>query len=81
MSYDSPDVLKKFKEKHNIPFTFLSDEKKIAGKVYNVNRYFFTKRKTFLIEKDGTILKIFDKVNLNSHPEDILKYFEVSPEK
>jgi len=73
--------LKDFEENHHIPFIFLSDEKKIAGKAYGVNRYFFTSRKTFLIEKDGRILKIYDKVDLNSHPDDILNYFDEHKQK
>ena len=81
VSYDSPKALKDFEENHHIPFIFLSDEKKIAGKAYGVNRYFFTSRKTFLIEKDGRILKIYDKVDLNSHPDDILNYFDEHKQK
>ncbi|MBL7013033.1 MAG: peroxiredoxin [Candidatus Marinimicrobia bacterium] len=78
VSYDSPNALKTFSEKHHIPFTFLSDAEKIAGKAYGVNRYFFTSRKTFLIEKDGTIGKIFNKVDLDTHPDDVLKFFNYS---
>jgi len=77
LSYDSPESLKAFKEKHNIPFTFLSDNEKSAGKAYGVNRYFFTYRQTFLIEKDGIIGKIFNKVDLNSHPKDVLEFFNL----
>ena len=75
LSYDSPEALKQFKEKFNIPFTFLSDSKKEAGKTYGVHRFLFTSRQTFLIEKDGRIGKIFNKVDLNSHPKDILQFF------
>jgi len=75
LSYDSPEALKQFKEKFNIPFTFLSDSKKEAGKTYGVHRFLFTSRQTFLIEKDGRIGKIFNKVDLNSHPKDVLQFF------
>ncbi len=81
MSYDSPTALKQFKDKFNIPFTFLSDSEKNTGKAYGVHRILFTSRKTFLIEKDGTIGKIFNKVDLHSHPDDVLQFFDTEVEK
>ena len=77
ISFDSKNRLKKFKEKHNLPFNFLSDSNKITGSAYGVNKYyFFPSRKTFLIDEEGVLVHIFDEVNLRTHPEDILKFFE-----
>ncbi|GIS53260.1 hypothetical protein Ct9H90mP29_03020 [bacterium] len=54
----------------------LSDSKKEMGNAYGVNKYyFFPSRKTFLIDKNGVLIHIFDDVNLHTHPEDILKFF------
>lgn len=76
ISFDSKSSLKKFKEKYNLPFNFLSDSKKTTGSAYKVNKYyFFPSRKTFLIDENGILVHIFDEVNIHSHPEDILKFF------
>ena len=34
-----------------------------------------TLRKTFLIGEDGKIVKIFDKVNVSEHADEVLKAF------
>ena len=80
----SPDLPKKhakFKEKYDLPFTLLSDEdhkvcdlygvwgpKKFMGRVYDgVNRT------TFLIDKDGKIQHVFEKVRPAKHSNAILE--------
>ncbi|MBL51663.1 MAG: hypothetical protein CMG57_06870 [Candidatus Marinimicrobia bacterium] len=76
ISYDSKKSLKSFREKYRIPFNFLSDSDKIVGKKYGVNKFLFPSRKTFLIDENGILVRIFNDVNLNSHPLDVLKTFE-----
>jgi|TARA_B100000959_G_scaffold282142_1_gene347884 peroxiredoxin len=47
------------------------------GEAYAVNKWFlFPSRKTFLIDEKGMLVHIFDEVNLHSHPDDILKFFD-----
>ena len=76
ISFDSKKVLKKFKEKYNLPFNFLSDINKEVGSAYGSNKYyFFPSRMTFLIDEKGFLVHIFDEVDLYSHPKDILKFF------
>ena len=76
-SFDSEKNLKSFKEKYALNFDLLSDADRIMGNAYDVNKwYFFPSRKTFLIDERGILVHIFDDVNLNSHPDDILKFFE-----
>jgi peroxiredoxin Q/BCP len=66
-----------------LPFTLLADtdhaiadayesygEKKFMGKTYNG-----VFRKTFLIDEDGKIRKIFDKVNVDAHADEVLEAF------
>ena len=77
ISYDSQKELKRFKNKYKIPFPLLSDEKKVVGVKYGVDRVFFTARKTFLINEKGLLIHIINEVNLNSHPRDILSIFEL----
>ena len=73
VSYNSSEALKKFKEKYNLPFSFLSDRKKEVAKSFGANGLFTPKRMTFVIDKNGKIEKIYKKVNINTHAETILK--------
>ena len=73
ISYNSSDALKKFKEKYNLPFSFLSDSKKEVAKSFGANGLFTPKRMTFVIKENGKIEKIYKKVNINTHAETILK--------
>ena len=70
----------KFREKHSLPFTLLSDpstemlrafgawgEKKMYGKVTEG-----TLRKTVLISEDGIVERIIDKVDTRNHAAQIL---------
>ena len=76
VSYDSESALRSFRKKYDLNFNLLSDSKKEMGNAYGVNKYyFFPSRKTFLIDKNGVLIHIFDDVNLHTHPEDILKFF------
>ena len=76
ISYDSKSSLKNFKEKYDIQFNFLSDLEKNVGKAYGVNRYFFTSRKTFLINEEGILIYTIDSVDINTHASDILVLFD-----
>ncbi|MEK7109695.1 MAG: peroxiredoxin [Patescibacteria group bacterium] len=63
---------KKFVQKHNLRFTIFSDvEKKVIRKykAWGVSAL----RKTYLIDKEGNIVKVYDKVNPLIHAEEILK--------
>ena len=73
VSFDSSDKLKKFREKYNVPFTFLSDRKKIVAKLYDSKGWFFPKRVTYIINEKGIIQKIIRNVNIHTHSKDILK--------
>ena len=56
----------------------LTDEDKSVSKSYGADGFFFPSRKTYLIGEDGTLLKIYDKVNVLNHAEDILRSFAES---
>lgn len=84
ISPDGEASHRKFREKHALPFMLLSDpdhgvmerydaygEKMMYGK-----RTTGVIRKTFIISPDGTIGKIFRKVNTATHGEDVRKYLE-----
>ena len=83
VSIDDEKSHQKFISKYSLPFDLLADtDKKIVEK-YGVwgeksmygKKYMGTMRKTFLIDEDGKIVKIFDKVNVSEHADDVLKAF------
>jgi thioredoxin-dependent peroxiredoxin len=83
ISYDTAASHKKFKDKHNLPFTLLSDTSKSVAKQYGSAGLFLPKRKTFLINKEGLIFKTYNDVDVTSHADDILndfqKYYSENP--
>ena len=80
----SPDSVKShlnFASKHNLPYTLLSDEDKDIAVKYGVwgekqlygRKYMGIIRTTFLIDAEGKIKQIFDKVISKDHANQILK--------
>jgi len=83
VSADNEKSHRKFIAKYDLPFTLLADtdhaiadaygsygEKQFMGKTY-----MGVLRKTFLIDEDGKIKKIFDKVKVEEHADEVLKAF------
>ena len=79
----SPDDTKshqKFKTKHDLPFTLLSDETHKALEDYGVwqeksmygRKYMGVVRTTFLIDEKGRIEKVWEKVKVDGHAEEAL---------
>lgn len=75
ISYDSPESHQQFKEKYDLPFTLLSDRDKKVAKTYGTDRPLVPKRMTFLVDEKGLIIKVYEKVSVTTHGEDILKFF------
>lgn len=80
----SPDDTKshnKFKDKYELPFTLLSDETKTMLNDYGVwqeksmygRKYMGVVRTTFIIDEKGKIEKIYEKVKVPGHIEEILQ--------
>ena len=80
ISPDTPAAQTKFKEKYSLPFTLLCDVDKKVAEAYGVlkekNMYGKTvmgiERTTFLIDGAGKIQKIFPKVKVDGHAEEVL---------
>ena len=80
VSPDSVESHKKFKEKFHLNFPLLSDEEKKVVNAYGVwkekalygRKYMGVERTTFVIDADGKIKKIFPKVKVDGHYEEVL---------
>mgnify|MGYP005851390431 CR=1 FL=1 len=80
VSADSVESHKKFKEKHQLNFPLLSDEKKEVIKGYQAwgKKKFMGKefegilRISYLINPKGEIVKKYDKVNPKKHADEVL---------
>jgi peroxiredoxin Q/BCP len=75
ISLDTVESHSKFSEKYNLPFDILSDKNKEVAKAYGVLGFggLVTRRVTFIIDKNGKIARIFPKVDVKQHSEEILK--------
>lgn len=80
VSADSEESHKKFSDKHDLPFTLLSDPDKKVIEKYGVwkeksmygKKYMGIERSTFIIDEKGKIQKIFPKVRVKGHVEKVL---------
>jgi len=81
ISRDSIASHKKFIEKYTLPFVLLSDSDEVVSALYEVlkekNMYgkkvMGIERSTFIINEDGTIKKIFRKVKVAGHVDEVIK--------
>jgi len=69
-SCDSPEAQKKFKEKHNLPYTLLSDPE---GKLAAAFGFGPRQRKTAVVDKEGRLEKVCATVTAPTHAKDLLK--------
>ena len=80
VSKDSVESHKKFKEKHDLPFTLLSDPEGKVLDLYGVwkekslygRTFMGTERTTFLIDERGIVLKVYRKVKAKGHVQTCL---------
>ncbi|HNZ00242.1 MAG TPA: thioredoxin-dependent thiol peroxidase [Anaerolineaceae bacterium] len=80
VSPDSPKSHAKFKEKHALPFTLLSDTDHVVCELYGVwgrkkfmgREYDGVFRTTFLINPEGIIVKTFNNVKPDGHATEVL---------
>lgn len=72
ISYDDRESHIAFKEKYDLPFTLLSDTDKSVSEAYGTKGLLMISRKTFIVDKDGKIVKIYPKVSVSEHAETIL---------
>ena len=76
VSYDDTKSHKAFADKYNLPFSLLSDTSKEVSELYGTKGMFVPSRKTFLIDSEGVLRKIYENVDVTTHGADILADFE-----
>ncbi|AFL85557.1 Peroxiredoxin [Belliella baltica DSM 15883] len=81
VSSDSQKSHQKFIEKQELPFTLIADEDKSVHEAFGTwveksmygRKYMGTARTTFIIDEEGKIEEIIDKVKTKEHTNQILK--------
>jgi peroxiredoxin Q/BCP len=85
VSADAVDKQAKFRDKHHLNMPLLADTKKDVAACYGVfkEKSMYGKigmgieRTTFIIGRDGIIKKIFPKVKVEGHVEEVLHALDV----
>ncbi|ACE84168.1 thioredoxin-dependent thiol peroxidase [Cellvibrio japonicus] len=80
VSPDNPAKLKKFDEKYQLNFSLLADEDHSIAEAYGVwglkkfmgREFMGILRTTFVIDKQGKVRQVIDKVNTKTHDQDLL---------
>jgi thioredoxin-dependent peroxiredoxin len=80
VSLDSQISHQKFIKKFSLPFPLLSDSDKTVSRAYQVykeksmygKKFWGIERSTFIIDTDGTLKRIFRKVKVDGHVEEVL---------
>lgn len=84
ISKDSVKSHTNFILKYNLPFTLLSDPQKEVCEMYGVmqmkkmygKEYLGISRTTYIIDKNGIIKKVYPKVKVKGHVDEVLQYIK-----
>ena len=84
VSTDDERSHRKFAEKYALPFTLLADTDHAVADLFGVygekqfmgRKYMGVSRSTFLIDEEGRVRKVFDKVKVDEHADEVLKDFD-----
>jgi peroxiredoxin Q/BCP len=80
---DDEKAHQKFRAKYGLQMDLVADTEKSVVEKYGVwveksmygKKYMGINRKTFLIDENGKLAKIFDKVNVEEHADEVLEAF------
>ena len=67
----------KFIKKYDLNFPLLADPDHVLAEAFNVWNGKNADRVTFVVDPEGKVAKVFQKVTPAEHAEDILKYIDV----
>lgn len=81
ISPDSPESHRKFIEKHSLNFTLLADVEHAVAQKYGIwvekhmygRKFWGIRRSTFLINVEGKILRVWDKVKPKGHAAEVVE--------
>jgi peroxiredoxin Q/BCP len=79
ISFDPPRKNKAFAERYGFPYRLLSDEDKRVGEAYETKRVpgeadpSRPKRRTYLIDPQGTIRRAYRVRDIAGHPDEVLR--------
>ena len=84
VSLDDESSHRAFASKYSLPFTLLADTDRKVSEAFGVygeqrwgdKTYMGVARKTFLIDEEGKIRKVFDKVNVEQHADEVMQAFQ-----
>lgn len=79
ISPDSPKSHRKFKEKHQLPYTLIADVDHAIAEQYGVwqqksmygRKFWGVVRTTFVIDSTGRIARVFEKVDPEDHANEV----------
>lgn len=72
VSMDDEASHQKFTEKYGLPFQLVADADGTVTRAYDVEGDGYSKRVTYIIDGEGKIIQVFDKVDTANHAKDIL---------
>jgi peroxiredoxin Q/BCP len=74
VSIDTVQSHDKFAKKYGLPFPLISDKDKRIASAYGVLKEMGvgTNRVTFIIDKNGKVVRIFPKVDVSKHTEEVV---------
>jgi peroxiredoxin Q/BCP len=73
ISFDSQQANRAFKEKYDFPFRLLCDTERTVGQAYGADRGAGGARRiSYVIGKGGKIEHALDRVNADTHLDDVL---------
>ena len=81
VSLDSVESHRKFADKYNLPFPLISDKDKRIATAYGVlkDTGASASRVTFIIDKSGKVAKVFPKVDVAKHTEEVVEALKALP--
>ncbi len=84
ISPDAPDSHKKFRNKFDLPFLLLADTDRTVLKLYEAEKEKMmygkkrmgVQRSTYIIDEEGTIMKVYPNVKPDGHAREILDFID-----
>lgn len=81
ISKDTVASHKKFQEKYDLNFTLLSDKELIAAKAFGAYEDGKVNRRTWIIDENWKIEKVFENVSASNHKDELCVLYNIKPKK